>query len=166
MRLALLGDVTMDFFAQDFRRDGHEVYLAPGFGAWRQELLDPESGQDRRALPSPADRSDEAAGQDRCTPDRSESGRIPRGSNDHKGGLAMKKRLISLLLTLLMVVSLLPIGAAAAVSPADAAKGEALMENVKQFASRLTRPASDGNSAPAVDFLKIAALQKNYLQPQ
>ena len=41
MRLALLGDVTMDFFAQDFRRDGHEVYLAPGFGAWRQELLDP-----------------------------------------------------------------------------------------------------------------------------
>ena len=44
MRLALLGDVTMDFFAQDFRRDGHEVYLAPGFGAWRQELLDPESG--------------------------------------------------------------------------------------------------------------------------
>ena len=76
----------------------------------------------------------------------------------------MKKRLISLLLTLLMVVSLLPIGAAAAVSPADAAKGEALMENVKQFASRLTRPASDGNSAPAVDFLKIAALQKNYLR--
>ena len=44
MRLALLGDVTMDFFAQDFRRDGHEVYLAPGFGAWRQELLDPKSG--------------------------------------------------------------------------------------------------------------------------
>ena len=44
MRLVLLGDVTMDFFAQDFRRDGHEVYLAPGFGAWRQELLDPESG--------------------------------------------------------------------------------------------------------------------------
>ena len=44
MRLALLGDVTMDFFAQDFRREGHEVYLAPGFGAWRQEFLDPASG--------------------------------------------------------------------------------------------------------------------------
>ena len=44
MRLALLGDVTMDFFAQDFRREGHEVYLAPGFAAWRQEFLDPSSG--------------------------------------------------------------------------------------------------------------------------
>ena len=44
MRLALLGDVTMDFFAQDFRREGHEVYLAPGFGAWRQELLDRNGG--------------------------------------------------------------------------------------------------------------------------
>ena len=44
MKIALLGDVTMDFFAQDFRRDGHEVYLAPGFGTWRQELLDPSSG--------------------------------------------------------------------------------------------------------------------------
>ena len=44
MRLALLGDVTMDFFAQDFRRDGYDVYVPPGFGTWRQELLDPESG--------------------------------------------------------------------------------------------------------------------------
>ena len=44
MRLALLGDVAMEFFAQDIRRDGHEVYVAPGFGAWRQELLDSNSG--------------------------------------------------------------------------------------------------------------------------
>ena len=44
MKIALIGDVTMDFFAQDFRREGHDVYIAPGFGAWRQELLDPASG--------------------------------------------------------------------------------------------------------------------------
>ncbi len=44
MKIAALGNVTMDFFAQDFRRAGHEVYLAPGFDAWRQEALDPESG--------------------------------------------------------------------------------------------------------------------------
>ena len=44
MRLALLGDVAMAFFASDFRREGHEVYLAPGFDTWRQELLDAQSG--------------------------------------------------------------------------------------------------------------------------
>lgn len=44
MKLALLGDVAMDFFATDFRREGHEVYLAPGFGAWPQEFLASDSG--------------------------------------------------------------------------------------------------------------------------
>ena len=34
----------MDFFATDFRREGHEVYLAPGFGAWPQEFLASDSG--------------------------------------------------------------------------------------------------------------------------
>lgn len=44
MKIAVLGNVTPDFFAQDFRRAGDEVYLAPGFDAWRQEALDPASG--------------------------------------------------------------------------------------------------------------------------
>lgn len=44
MKIAVLGNVTLDFFAQDFRRSGDEVYLAPGFDAWRQEALDPASG--------------------------------------------------------------------------------------------------------------------------
>ena len=44
MKIAVLGNVTLDFFAQDFRRAGHEVYLAPGFDAWRQEALDEKSG--------------------------------------------------------------------------------------------------------------------------
>ena len=44
MKIAVLGNVTLDFFAQDFRRAGHEVYLAPGFDAWRQEALDETSG--------------------------------------------------------------------------------------------------------------------------
>ena len=44
MKIAVLGNVTLDFFAQDFRRAGHEVYLAPGFDAWRQEALDANSG--------------------------------------------------------------------------------------------------------------------------
>lgn len=44
MRLAFLGDVTMDFFARDFAREDHEVYLAPGFGAWPQECFDDRSG--------------------------------------------------------------------------------------------------------------------------
>lgn len=29
----------MDFFARDFARDGHEVFVLPGFGAWRQDFL-------------------------------------------------------------------------------------------------------------------------------
>lgn len=44
MKVALLGDVTLDLLAQDLRRAGDAVYLAPGFGAWRQALLDPASG--------------------------------------------------------------------------------------------------------------------------
>ena len=44
MKIALLGNVTLDFLAQDFRRMGHEVYVPPGFDAWRQEVLDPASG--------------------------------------------------------------------------------------------------------------------------
>ncbi len=44
MKIAVLGNVTLDFFAQDFRKAGDEVYLAPGFDAWRQEALDAASG--------------------------------------------------------------------------------------------------------------------------
>lgn len=44
MKIALFGNVTLDFLAQDFRRQGHEVYLPPGFDTWRQEMLDPASG--------------------------------------------------------------------------------------------------------------------------
>ncbi len=49
MKIALLGNVTLDFLAQDFRRMGHEVYVPPGFDTWRQEALDPESGLHRFA---------------------------------------------------------------------------------------------------------------------
>ncbi len=44
MKIAVLGNVTLDFFAQDFRKTGDDVYLAPGFDAWRQEALDAASG--------------------------------------------------------------------------------------------------------------------------
>ena len=44
MKIAVLGNVTLDFFAQDFRRAGHDAYLAPGFDAWRAEVLDGASG--------------------------------------------------------------------------------------------------------------------------
>ena len=44
MKIALLGNVTLDFFAQDFRRAGHDVYVPSGFDTWRQEALDPASG--------------------------------------------------------------------------------------------------------------------------
>ena len=44
MKIALLGNVTLDFLAQDFRRAGHEVYVPSGFDTWRQEVLDPASG--------------------------------------------------------------------------------------------------------------------------
>ena len=47
MKIALLGNITLDFFAQDFRRMGHDVYVPPGFDTWRQETLDPESGLHR-----------------------------------------------------------------------------------------------------------------------
>ena len=49
MKIALLGNITLDFFAQDFRRMGHETYVPPGFDTWRQETLDPESGLHRFA---------------------------------------------------------------------------------------------------------------------
>ena len=44
MKVALLGNVTLDFLAQDFRRAGHNVYVPSGFDTWRQEALDPASG--------------------------------------------------------------------------------------------------------------------------
>ena len=44
MKIALLGNVTLDFLAQDFRRAEHEVYVPSGFDTWRQEVLDPASG--------------------------------------------------------------------------------------------------------------------------
>ena len=44
MKIALLGNVTLDFLAQDFRRAGHEVYVPSGFDTWRQEVLDSASG--------------------------------------------------------------------------------------------------------------------------
>ena len=49
MKIALLGNITLDFLAQDFRRMGHEVYMPPGFDTWRQEILDSESGLHRFA---------------------------------------------------------------------------------------------------------------------
>ena len=49
MKIALLGNITLDFFAQDFRRMGHETYVPPGFDTWRQETLDPGSGLHRFA---------------------------------------------------------------------------------------------------------------------
>ena len=49
MKIALLGNITLDFLAQDFRRMGHEVYVPPGFDTWRQETLDPASGLHRFA---------------------------------------------------------------------------------------------------------------------
>ena len=44
MKIALLGNVTLDFLAQDFRRAGYDVYVPSGFDTWRQEVLDPASG--------------------------------------------------------------------------------------------------------------------------
>ena len=44
MKIAILGNVTLDFLAQDFRRAGHDVYVPSGFDTWRQEALDPASG--------------------------------------------------------------------------------------------------------------------------
>jgi predicted enzyme involved in methoxymalonyl-ACP biosynthesis len=44
VKIALLGNVTLDFLAQDFRRAGHDVYMPSGFDTWRQDVLDPASG--------------------------------------------------------------------------------------------------------------------------
>ena len=44
MKVALLGNVTLDFLAQDFRRAGYDVYVPSGFDTWRQEALEPASG--------------------------------------------------------------------------------------------------------------------------
>jgi len=49
MKIALLGNITLDFFARDFQRMGHDVYVPPGFDTWRQEILAPESGLHRFA---------------------------------------------------------------------------------------------------------------------
>lgn len=44
MRIALTGDVALNLMAPYFREAGHEVYVPAGFGTWKQELLDPDSG--------------------------------------------------------------------------------------------------------------------------
>ncbi len=47
MKIALAGDVALELLAPYFRAAGHEVYVPAGFGAWRQEMLDPGSGLGR-----------------------------------------------------------------------------------------------------------------------
>ena len=42
-RVALVGDVALDLIAPYFREAGFETYVSPGFGAWRQEVLDDAS---------------------------------------------------------------------------------------------------------------------------
>ncbi len=44
VRIAPVGDVALDLMAPYFREAGYEVYVPAGFGTWRQELLDPNSG--------------------------------------------------------------------------------------------------------------------------
>ncbi len=39
MKIALLGDVSVEFFASDFRREGHDIFVPSGFGAWREAVL-------------------------------------------------------------------------------------------------------------------------------
>ena len=46
-RIALAGDVALEILEPYFREAGFETYVPPGFGAWRQEALDPESGMNR-----------------------------------------------------------------------------------------------------------------------
>ena len=48
-RVALVGDVALELLAPYFREAGFETYVPPGFGAWRQEMLDKESGLRRFA---------------------------------------------------------------------------------------------------------------------
>ena len=43
VRVALTGDVALELLAPYFREAGYDTYVPAGFGAWRQELLDPES---------------------------------------------------------------------------------------------------------------------------
>ena len=44
IRVALVGDVALELLAPYFREAGYATYVPAGFGAWRQELLDPKSG--------------------------------------------------------------------------------------------------------------------------
>ena len=46
-KVALTGDVALELVAPYFREAGYEVYVPAGFGTWRQELLDPQSGLHR-----------------------------------------------------------------------------------------------------------------------
>lgn len=48
-RVALAGDVSLELLAPYFRRAGFETYVPPGFGAWRQEVLDGGSAMNRFA---------------------------------------------------------------------------------------------------------------------
>ena len=43
-KVALVGDVALELIAPYFREAGFDTYVPPGFGAWRQELLDGSSG--------------------------------------------------------------------------------------------------------------------------
>ena len=43
IRVALTGDVSLEIMAPYFRAAGYEVYVPPGFGTWRQEILDEKS---------------------------------------------------------------------------------------------------------------------------
>ncbi|MCR5413991.1 MAG: HAD-IIIC family phosphatase [Kiritimatiellae bacterium] len=47
MKVALAGDVALDLLAPYFREAGFETYVPAGFGTWRQELLDGNSGLHR-----------------------------------------------------------------------------------------------------------------------
>ncbi|MBR0197999.1 MAG: HAD-IIIC family phosphatase [Kiritimatiellae bacterium] len=42
-RVALVGNVALDFLAPYFRDEGFEIYVPSGFGTWPQELLDENS---------------------------------------------------------------------------------------------------------------------------
>lgn len=47
VKVALAGDVALELIAPYFTRAGFDVYIPAGFGAWRQELLDRDSGLNR-----------------------------------------------------------------------------------------------------------------------
>lgn len=42
-KVALVGDAAVELIAPYFRKEGYDVYVPSGFGAWRQELLDENS---------------------------------------------------------------------------------------------------------------------------